>query len=64
MAHNAGTLWGKNAIIKQPGEIIVSVGPQIEPHGLKPTELKQKVEEWINKETNSFREINTKSNEY
>ncbi len=63
VAHNAGTLWGKNAIIKKPGEIIVSVGPQIQPHGLKPTELKQKVERWINKETNNLRMIKTKSHE-
>lgn len=50
IAHNAGTLWGKNAFIKYPGTITVSVGPAIEPAGLTPDVLNRKVEDWIETE--------------
>lgn len=47
VAHNAGTLWARNAFVKFPGEIVVSVGPAIDPSGLQPEELNRKVEAWI-----------------
>jgi 1-acyl-sn-glycerol-3-phosphate acyltransferase len=47
VAHNAGTLWARNAFTKYPGEIVVSVGPAIDPAGLKPEELNRTVEAWI-----------------
>ena len=50
IAHNAGTLWRKNALVKYPGEITVSIGPVIAPAGLQPAELNQKVEDWIEAE--------------
>jgi 1-acyl-sn-glycerol-3-phosphate acyltransferase len=50
IAHNAGTLWRKNALVKFSGEITVSIGPAIDPSALQPAELNQKVEHWIETE--------------
>lgn len=50
VAHNAGEFWGKNAFLKYPGTITVSVGKPIDPTGMKPAELNQRVEEWIETE--------------
>jgi 1-acyl-sn-glycerol-3-phosphate acyltransferase len=50
VAHNAGTLWGRNAFVKYPGTITVSVGPVIDPAGLTPDALNRKVEDWIETE--------------
>ena len=50
VAHNAGTLWGRNAFVKYPGTITISVGPAIDPHGLAPEELNARVEHWIEQE--------------
>ena len=50
VAHNAGTLWGRNAFVKYPGTITVSVGPAIDPAGLEPDALNRKVEDWIETE--------------
>ena len=44
VAHNAGELWRKNAFLKRPGLITVSVGPAISPEGLSASELNQKVD--------------------
>jgi 1-acyl-sn-glycerol-3-phosphate acyltransferase len=50
VAHNAGTLWGRGAFMKYPGTITVSVGPAIDPDGLKPDQLNERVETWIEQE--------------
>ena len=50
VAHNAGTLWGRDAFMKYPGTITVSVGPPIEPDGLKPEQINKRVETWIEQE--------------
>lgn len=47
VAHNAGVYWGKNAFLKRPGEITVIIGEPIQPAGLKPEALNEKVEAWI-----------------
>lgn len=47
IAHNAGECWPKNAFIKKPGLITVSVGPMIASHGLDAEALNRKVQEWI-----------------
>lgn len=50
VAHNAGTCWGKNAFIKRPGLITVSVGKPLSPAGLSPAQLNGQVEDWIESE--------------
>jgi 1-acyl-sn-glycerol-3-phosphate acyltransferase len=50
VAHNAGTIWGKNAFIKRPGTITVSIGPALRPEGMKADVLNRKVEDWIEAE--------------
>jgi len=50
IAHNAGTLWHKNAFIKHPGTITVSIGQAIHPQGMTADTLNRKVEDWIETE--------------
>ncbi|MBI1905808.1 MAG: 1-acyl-sn-glycerol-3-phosphate acyltransferase [Rhodocyclales bacterium] len=50
VAHNAGEFWPRNAFLKRPGEIIVSVGPPIETEGRDPVEVNARVEAWIEDE--------------
>lgn len=47
VAHNAGRHWGRNAFLKHPGTITMSIGKPIDPKGLKAEEINQLVEEWI-----------------
>jgi 1-acyl-sn-glycerol-3-phosphate acyltransferase len=47
VAHNAGRFWGRNAFLKHPGTIVMSIGPAIDPKGLKAEEINQRVESWI-----------------
>ena len=50
VAHNAGEFWGKNAFLKYPGIITLSIGAPIDPAGMKPGELNAQVEAWIESE--------------
>ncbi|MGH8684704.1 MAG: lysophospholipid acyltransferase family protein [Nitrosospira sp.] len=50
VAHNAGEFWGKNAFIKLPGTITVSIGAPIDPTGMEPDDLNARVEAWIEAE--------------
>lgn len=50
VAHNAGRYWRKNSFKKYPGTIQVVIGPPIETAGLKPDEVNQLVESWIEAE--------------
>jgi len=50
VAHNAGTVWGKNAFIKYPGTITVSIGPALRSEGMKADVLNRQVEDWIEAE--------------
>ncbi len=50
VAHNAGHFWGKNALIKLPGTITVSIGAPIDPTGMEPGDLNARVESWIETE--------------
>lgn len=50
VAHNAGEFWGKNAFLKRPGTITVSIGPAISSQGKKTSALNQEVEHWIEAE--------------
>lgn len=50
IALNSGECWPKNAFIKQPGTVTVSIGPAISPEGHTPDSLLQLVENWIETE--------------
>lgn len=47
VAHNAGEFWRRNAFLKYPGEITVSIGPAIGPAGLEAAEINARAEAWI-----------------
>jgi 1-acyl-sn-glycerol-3-phosphate acyltransferase len=50
VAHNAGEFWGKNAFLKRPGTITVSIGEPIDPKGMNAQALTARVEAWIEAE--------------
>jgi 1-acyl-sn-glycerol-3-phosphate acyltransferase len=50
VAHNAGELWSRNALLKHPGMVTVSVGPPILPEGENAAELMRRVQSWIESE--------------
>lgn len=50
VAHNAGEFWGKNAFVKKPGVITVSIGPAIDPAGKTADEITTLAERWIEAE--------------
>ena len=50
VAHNAGKLWGRNAFMKYPGTIVMSIGKPIAAAGLKADEINRQVEDWIEAE--------------
>lgn len=50
VAHNAGEFWPKNALVKRPGEITVSIGPAIDARGRTPDEVNAEAEAWIEAE--------------
>ncbi len=50
VAHNAGLCWPRNAFLKRPGLITVSIGAPINPAGIDAETLAQRVEDWIETE--------------
>jgi 1-acyl-sn-glycerol-3-phosphate acyltransferase len=50
VAHNAGELWPRNAFIKRPGLVTVSIGAPIDARQFTPDALNGKVEDWIENE--------------
>ena len=50
VAHNAGEFWGRNSIMKYPGTITMSIGAPIAAEGMKPSDLNDKVQNWIETE--------------
>ncbi len=47
LCHNAGEFWSKGEFVKRPGTITVVIGPTIDPHGKRSSEINEEVEEWI-----------------
>lgn len=50
VAHNAGLCWPRNAFLKHPGLITVSIGPLIQPGTENAETLAKRVEDWIEDE--------------
>jgi 1-acyl-sn-glycerol-3-phosphate acyltransferase len=47
VAHNAGELWGRKALVRYPGLVTLVIGAPIDSSRLKPEELTHRVEAWI-----------------
>ena len=50
VAHNAGELWPRQAFLKKPGIITISIGPSFDASGMTDQEVNQRVETWIEAE--------------
>jgi 1-acyl-sn-glycerol-3-phosphate acyltransferase len=50
VAHNAGYVWPRHSFLKYPGKVTVSIGPPMDPSGMRADKLNQAVEEWIEAE--------------
>lgn len=50
IAVTSGRCWPRKALIKRPGEVVVSIGRPIPSQGREPEELMQEVQEWIEAE--------------
>ena len=50
VAHNAGTCWRRQAFLKYPGMITVSIGAAIDSRGVRAGELTRQAEDWIESE--------------
>ncbi|GAB4391859.1 MAG: 1-acyl-sn-glycerol-3-phosphate acyltransferase [Gammaproteobacteria bacterium] len=47
IAHNAGSFWPRRGFVKQPGQIVVKIGPAIITLGKSPEQINQEAKEWI-----------------
>jgi len=50
VAQNSGEAWGRNALFKRPGKVVVSIGPRIDTVGITAEEANQRAEQWIENE--------------
>jgi 1-acyl-sn-glycerol-3-phosphate acyltransferase len=50
IAHNAGDCWRRNALVKTPGEVVVSIGPVIHSEGRTAEEINTEAQRWIEAE--------------
>lgn len=51
VALNSGEVWGRNAFLKYPGTVTLSIGPAIAPAGLSAEEVSARAQAWIEAET-------------
>lgn len=47
VAHNAGDVWPRRALLKRPGEVRFCIGPAIDPAGREPAEINAIAQSWI-----------------
>ena len=59
VAHNAGRCWRRNAFLKYPGMISVSIGQPIDSRGRKAEALTREVETWIESEMQRIDHVQT-----
>ncbi len=50
VALNSGEFWRRQAFIKRPGTVTLSIGPAIDPTGLSAEDVNLRVETWIENE--------------
>jgi len=58
LAVNAGEFWPRHSFIKWPGEISVSIGPQILPDGRTPEQVRDDAASWIEAEMQKITVLN------
>jgi 1-acyl-sn-glycerol-3-phosphate acyltransferase len=47
VAHDAGELWPRQAFLKKPGTVTISIGPAFDATGLTEAEVNKRAEAWI-----------------
>jgi 1-acyl-sn-glycerol-3-phosphate acyltransferase len=50
VAHDAGEFWPRQAFVKRPGTVTVSIGPAFDATGMTEAEVNQRAEAWIEAE--------------
>ena len=50
IAHNAGELWPRQAFLKNPGTVTISIGPAFDATGMSEAEVNRQAEAWIEDE--------------
>lgn len=50
VALNSGEFWRRQAFLKRPGTVTVSIGPAIDPAGLSAEDINARAEAWIEQE--------------
>ena len=50
VAHDAGEFWPRQAFIKKPGTVTVSIGPAFDATGMSESEVNRRAEAWIEAE--------------
>jgi len=50
VALNSGEFWRRNAFVKRPGTVTMSIGPAIDPKGLSAEDINARAEAWIETE--------------
>lgn len=55
VAHNSGDVWPRNAFLKRPGTVTVSIGAPIDTRGLAAEDINRKVADWIESEVERIR---------
>jgi 1-acyl-sn-glycerol-3-phosphate acyltransferase len=50
VAHDAGEFWPRQAFVKKPGTVTVSIGPAFDATGMTEAEVNQRAEAWIEAE--------------
>lgn len=60
VALNSGESWPRNAFLKRPGTITVSIGPVIATQGLDPEDINRKAKDWIESEVQRISAKNSK----
>ena len=54
IALNSGEVWGRNALLKRPGKVIIRIGPPIDTNGITAEEANARTERWIEAEMRSI----------
>lgn len=50
IAHDAGELWPRQAFLKKPGQVTMSIGPAFDATGMSEQQVNQRAEAWIEAE--------------